>query len=84
MCDLPTTVYLTLIAPALILLCAEYAACRLPLDMPQAWEIGACIGMLVSTIFTFFILPNLVAAGFICSEAWFTLIPSMSFNPSFF
>ena len=69
MCDLATTVYLTLIAPALILLCAEYATYKLPLDMPQAWSIGACIGILISAIFSFFILPSLLFAGLLCTGA---------------
>lgn len=60
MCDLATTVYLTLIAPALILLCAEYAAHKLPLDMHRARSIGACIGILISAIFR---LLCTVAAG---------------------
>lgn len=69
MCDLATIIYLTLIAPALILLCAEYAANRLHLDMHQAWKVGACIGMLVSALSAFFILPSLLNSGLLCSGA---------------
>ena len=69
MCDPISIVYLTLLAPALILLCAEYAANRLPLDMKEAWKIGACIGLLISAIFTLFILPPLLSAGLLCYEA---------------
>ena len=69
MCDPISTIYLTLIPPALILLCAEYAANRLPLDMSQARKIGACIGLLISALFTLFILPPLLSSGLLCSGA---------------
>ena len=69
MCDLITPAYLTLLPVALTILSAEYAAYKLPLDTPDAWKIGACIGMLVSAIFTFFLLPVLLSSGLLCSGA---------------
>lgn len=69
MCDPFPIIYLTLIPPALILLCAEYAAYRLPMDMHQAWKVGACIGMLISALLAFFILPSLLSSGLLCSGA---------------
>ena len=69
MCDPILTIYLTLLPIAFVLLFAEMAANKLPLDMKEAWKVGACIGLLISAIFTLFILPSLLSSGLLCSGA---------------
>ena len=69
MCDPIITIYLTLLPVAITILFAEMAANKLPLDMQDAWKIGACIGMIVSAIFSFAVIPALLSSGLLCSGA---------------